>query len=155
MTVKRSNIVVISVVVIALGFAWMDYCGAPWWAYFLGAISALGGALAGIKLAQRWRNSGPGMSIERLTEKPKTDGYYQLTVPDGADVGHWAREHWDTYGFDYEAWTHFPAVAAAVDSGQLIFWPLDDGCLDRLQDDGIHFERLDLTPDQLYAEDED
>lgn len=90
----------------------------------------------------------------KIETQLETEGYYLLTVPicPTEDVRRWAEEHCDRYGFDYESSELFPVPAAAVSRGQLIFWPLDDSCLDRLHADRIRFERLDMTADQIYAE---
>ena len=79
--------------------------------------------------------------------------FFSITVPKEFGAREWAKQYWDTYGFDYDT--------ERADHGGLLAWPCNDeenGDLAvaelkrELDDGGIEYETFQATHDTIFGE---
>ena len=75
--------------------------------------------------------------------------FFSITPPDGQSPREWAKQYWDTYGFDYD----LEKCAAAV-----LAWPVDDegpeadqALKDALDEDSIEYTTFEADDDVLFG----
>lgn len=70
--------------------------------------------------------------------------FFSITV--NTDAAEWAKQKWDTYGFDYDT----ERTAGNV----VIAWALEDGddaLKEALDEDGIEYETFEADPERFFA----